>query len=300
MIPSLSKNDYAMSLLKAYVAEGKKDHEIVDLLKDKCGHRWGLSTVRRVRRKFLGSKKSDKAIENKDGHNIALSIPPPEITNDQKADWFRNQYRKTHLYLLLKDQFSDDEITTYMEEYGHICCQFEDIVLSEFFQIDDFLKHRILVNRTLSSLKTLLEEIDDIRIWIQNNKPREDEDEMEKKERNSKFIQLDSKRKSLAQSNDRYDKLLAARDKIYQSLSATRKDRIDQLINSKQTFFSLIVAMKSSEKIRDKEGTYAELSKIASGDIEEQWHQPIDFDDGESEPILLDENSILEEPDDEE
>ncbi len=283
----LPKNPEAIKLLQQMTEQGFADKKIQDRLEQEFGYRWSLETVRRARRKIgVNKNNKDPLINNT---NPTLSIPPPGLTEQEKSEWFRDQFKKNHLFKTLKDQFTQEEINGYLQEYGNLCCQFSDIVFSEFFQIDDFLKHRILINRQLIMMKSIQEELMSITAWIAKNPVNDDESKMIKQERISKFRDLEQSRTGLNRASERYDRLVGERQKIYQNLAATRKDRIEELRGGKENFFSLVASLQNSEAFRTKEGEYAELTKLASEDIKKAFRQKVELADGNKEPLIMDE-----------
>lgn len=286
----LSNNAPATELLTKLCKEGVPDKQIQDELLHKFNYKWNLETIRRTRRKLGINKKMDnnestKAIKE---NASTSSVPPPGLNNTEQAKWFKEQFMKSHLYVILKSQFTLEEIDVYLEEYGSLCTQFSDIVTSEFFQIDEFLKHRILINRQLILMKSFQEEITELTGWSANNPIKEDEDKDVKQLRIQQYRLLDQKRSDFAKVSERYDKLVTGRDKIYSNLAATRKDRIDELRGGKESFFNLVAILQSSEVERTKQGRYASLTKIASDDIKENWRKPQELSDGSLEPLILD------------
>jgi len=239
-----------------------------------------------------------------DNNSTTLSIPPPGLEDDEKAGWFREQFLKSHLFGELKSQFHASEIQSYMEEYGDVCCQFEDIVTSEFFQIDDYLKHRILINRQLKLMKDLQFQIEEVVQWISSHPFDSEELEMENekraeinRERVEQARRLDYLRNAMKSANDRYDKLCDARQKIMANLAATRKDRQEELRGGKDTFFQLVSNLQSSLAEREKQGRYAKLTELASKDIKKAFRKPVEFPDGQMRPIILDEHTSFDEED---
>lgn len=281
----LSSNEPAMKLLAELCNSGTSDKQIKDELLHKFGYAYNLETIRRHRRKLGINKGPD---HNKSAENIPSSFVPPGLNNIEKAEWFRNQFKMGHLYTILKNQFTQDEINVYVAEYGEVCTQFEDIVTSEYWGIDDLLKHRILINRQLILMKSFQEEITELTGWSANNPIKDDEDKDVKQARILQYRLLDQKRSDFTKVSERYDKLVSCRDKIYQNLAATRKDRIDELRGGKESFFNLVAILQSSESERNKQGRYAALTKIASEDIKEHWREPQEFPDGTNEPLVLD------------
>jgi len=283
----LSSNLPAMELLTKFCKEGMPDKQIQDELLHKFNYKWNLETIRRTRRKLGINKKINQTILPKENAPTS-SVPPPGLNNTEQAKWFKEQFMKSHLYIILKSQFTSEEIDVYLEEYGSLCTQFSDIVTSEFFQIDEFLKHRILINRQLILMKSFQEEITELTGWVANNPIKDDEDKDVKQMRIQQYRSLDQKRSDFAKVSERYDKLVTGRDKIYSNLAATRKDRIDELRGGKESFFNLVAILQSSEVVRNEQGRYAALTKIASEDIKMNWREPQELPDGSIESLILD------------
>jgi hypothetical protein len=291
---SLTKNDKAIDILKDCIRSNLTDQEIQNKLQKECGYRWNLGTIRKNRRKIGVIRKSGEITASID-IKPSLSVPPPGLSDKNKSEWFIEDFKKCHLFDILKKQFSTEEISTYLEEYGRICCQFEDIVVSEFFQIDKYLKHRILINKQLILAKTLEKEINELSLWIADNPIQDDEPAIKRKERVSIISRLDDKHIVLKQANERYDKLVGEEERMSKSLNATRKDRMDQLAGGKENFFKLVMALQHSEKERSQHGKYAELTRIASDDISREFRKAIKFPDGNIDTIITDHKSVTEE-----
>jgi len=293
----LSNNPKALELCIKLCKDGVPDKKIQEELLHHYNYKWNLETIRRTRRK-LGINKKIESVSPTKEITKAFSIPPPGLGDSEQAEWFRKRFKESHLYIILKSQFTDDEIDVYIEEYGNLCVQFSDLVMSEYFQLDEFLKHRILINRQLILMKSFQEEITELTGWSANNPIKEDEDKDVKQLRIQQYRLLDQKRSDFAKVSERYDKLVTGRDKIYSNLAATRKDRIDELRGGKESFFNLVAILQSSEAERTKQGRYASLTKIASDDIKENWRKPQELSDGSFEPLILDGEDIIEEESD--
>jgi len=287
----LSSDPLAMQILTDCIHQGYNDKKIQQRLLHECGHKWDIDTIRRRRRSMGVIKAPGQAIDPDIINTPVLTIPPPGLSDNEKAEWFRGQFKKTHLYKTIKRQFEPEEVIMYLEDFGLLCCQFEDIVISEFMQIDDFLKHRILVDRQLILVRTLQREITDLQLWFIEHPNKENEDKDMARFRIMQQRQLDDKHKCLRDINDRYDSLVKERQKIYNSLAATRKDRLDELKGGKETFFDLVTKLQHSQIERDRQGHFAELMKLAAEDLKKEWRQPVDFPDGDTEPIIMDDKT---------
>ncbi len=291
---SLIKNEKAMAILEECIKLGYTDSRTQQRLVEECGHEWALITIRNNRKK-LGVLKTPGEEAKTISTRPPLSVPPPGLSESERSQWFINDFKNSHLFTILKRQFSEQEVAIYLEEYGRICCQFEDIVVSEFFQIDKYLKHRILINRQLILTKVLQQEISEITAWISSNPVIENETPEKKKIRVETIMKLESQYSALRQANERYDKLVKEEENMSKSLNATRKDRMEQLSGGRENFLNLVAMLQHSEKERDQQGKYAELTKIASNDILKELRKPVTFPDGEIDTIITDQKSVMEE-----
>jgi len=294
MIKQLPKNPDAVKLLTEMHSQNFSAEKIRDRLEQEFGYRWNIETIRRYVRK-LEPKTENPVVKLSNSTDPTLSTPHPGLNQIEKAHWFRDQFKKSHLFANLKNQFNDLEISGYLEEYGNLCCQFEDIVFSEFFQIDDFLKHRILVDRQLYLMKSLQEELTGFMKWVAENPIVEDESKDKKTQRIEKFKKISETRQDLNKTSERYDKLVSERVKIYDNLAATRKDRIEELRGGKESFFNLVASLQAFESQRNEQGKYAVLTKIASEDVKNEFRKNVELSDGTKEPLLYDETTFEDE-----
>ncbi len=291
----LSHNQEAMEILKECVKQELTDKQIQQRLVRECGYEWTIETIGR-RRRAMGVTKKPGRPANTDAMDVpTFAAPPHGISDVEKANWFRDQFKRTHLYRTIQKQFEVEEVGVYIEDFGLLCCQFEDIVISEFMQIDDFLKHRILVDRQLILARSLQRQINDLMSWFVQNPKRENEDKDTIKYRILQQRQVDDRYKHFKIVNDRYDALVKERQKIYSSLAATRRDRLDELKGGKDTFFDLVAKLQHSQDERDRQGRFAELTKLASEDIKEEFRQPVEFPDGSVSPIIMDARTPFDE-----
>ncbi len=284
----LSANPKALQLLIDCVKQGLTDKKIQQRLAHECGYEWTVDTISRRRRSIGFTKKPGQTQSPETSNGPILTTPPYGLSDGEKANWFRDQFKKTHLYITLKRQFEPEEVAVYVEDFGLLCCQFEDIVVSEFMQVDDFLKHRLLIDGQLILKRSLQRKITDLQTWFVMNPKIEHEDKDTIKFRILQQRQLDDQYRYLRTVNDRYDALVKERQKIYNSLAATRKDRLDELRGGKATFFDLVAKLQHSQTERDRQGKLAELTKLASEDIKEHFRKTVEFPDGSLSPIIMD------------
>ena len=284
----LSKNSEAMKIIAESSEQGLTDKQIQSRLIRECGYEWSIDTIRRARRK-MGNVKIPGQTSSVETVDIPMmSNPPHGLSDNEKVNWFREQFKKTHLYRTIQKQLEPDEVTVYLDDFGLLCCQFEDIVVSEFMQIDDFLKHRILINRQLILGRSLQRSISDLELWFAENPRLEDEDKEKVKFRISQQRELDGKYKLQKEIQDRYDALIKERHKIHKSLAATRQDRLEELRGGQDTFIDLVVKLQHSKEERDRQGKLAELTKMAANDIKKKFREAVEFPDGSIDSIIVD------------
>jgi len=284
----LSSNPKAMQILKDCARQGLSDKKIQQRLVQECGIQWAINTISRRRRTMGVVKKPGQPVNTEALDNPMLKIPPPGLTDNEKAHWFRDQLKRTSMYRTLKRQFEAEEIVNYVEDFGLLCCQFEDIVVSEYMQIDDLLKHRLQINRLLTEIRFAQRQIADLQEWLSLNPRKEGEDGEKKRERILQHKQMDDQYQLVEKMSKRCDELVKARDKMYAHLAATRKDRLDDLRGGKESFLEIVGRLQHSQDERDREGRFAELTKLAAEDVKAEFRKPIEFPDGSVEPIIMD------------
>lgn len=286
----ITSDPRAVHIIKDCIKDGVKDKQIQEMLLQQCGHLWTLGAIAKKRRALGGTRTSRNTSREELVDSAVLSTPPYNLTDSEKAAWFRDQFRRTHFYVTIRKQFEPEEVAIYLEEFGLLCCQFENIVVSEFMQIDDFIKHRILIDRQLIVTKSIQQQIVELQNWFISNNKQTDEDSKEAiKRRMSQQRLLDEKYKQLKDANSRYDSLITERQKIYSSLAATRKDRLEELRGGKSTFLELVTKLQHSLEERNKQGRLAELTKISSEDFKESARTLMEFPDGDISPVIFDE-----------
>jgi len=284
----LSSNPRALEIVGEGVSNHLSDKDIQKILVKECGYKWTTDTIGRRRRAMI-SNKQDKPEVVSDGVDAPMmTVPPYGLNESETAAWFREQFKNSHLYPTIKRQLEPNEIIVYINDFGHLCCQFADIVVSEFMQIDDFLKHRILVDRQLVLALSLQRQIDILGLWFVENPKKEDEAKDTIKFRLMQQRQMDDFYKQLKVVNDRYDTLVKERARIYSGLNATRKDRLDELKGGKETFLDLVGKLQHSQEERDRHGRFAALTKLAAKDVADNFRKPNEFPDGTVAPIIMD------------
>lgn len=236
------------------------------------------------------------AIKNTTGGNKAGF----RLTEEERKNFFQTELRNAMYYEILQTQFSKEEMNYYLEEWGALCLQFEDILQSENRQIDELIKTRILMNRTLRDIKFGTDEIE--KYVKEINKIKIDAPKKDDFSDNSEYLSaLDdfNERLGMAQqtvsmmgsqvasmSRD-YDKLVERQNSLLSSLNALRRDRVDSLKKKGVSLITLIEIFQD-KKVREVQGRHQELLKLAKEKIQNEWRKDTVFPDGQKDGVLID------------
>lgn len=290
----LPQKPLVINLVQKMLAGGSSDPQIVSMVQSKFGLGWSEKSILKVKNGLVVEPVDLPEIETPKEPTIPVLpsiVPMPSMAEKPavREEYYRSEFCKTHFYQALLQQFLPLEVEMYLEEYGQICTQFEDIVATEFMQIDDFLKHRILIHRELVTIKSDRVEADGLSAWIHDHASAVDDPNYREK-----LARLTELRRLLSQSNARYDALVKARKDGYQHLAATRRDRLDDIRRTHQTFFDILDTFHRNRQFRDDQGKYAELTAIAGDDAAAHFRKLTVFPDGSSGEVLLDSECVDE------
>lgn len=217
------------------------------------------------------------------------------LTEKQRVEFYKTQFTSTLYYATLKSQFTKDELDYYLEEWGSLSIQFEDVVATEKRQIDEYIKMTILGNKILRNINVIEGEITILQQNIEEYRKKHPEIEADilAQEQDNQMIEMvnimNGQAKSIA--ND-YHRNLDLRTKLLQELNARRKDRVDQITKRGSTFLSILEEYRDKE-VRAQQGRYMELMKMAAAKKKAQWRKPTRYDDGTLDCVLMDEYSEL-------
>jgi len=217
-----------------------------------------------------------------------------KLSEKERKQFFKTELQNSLFYENLKSQFTDTELDFYLEEWGALCLQFEDIVTTERRQIDELIKTEIMGNRILRNIKiaedVILEVQQEVELLREVKDMEEDEDAQE---RDNSLISMIRTMSSQSQGmvND-YGKNQDARNKLLDNLNARRRDRIDQIQKSGLSFIEMM-KMMNENKIKEEQGQYIEMLKMSKDKKKELWRDPGLFPDGTKDCVLLDDKSNI-------
>lgn len=218
-----------------------------------------------------------------------------KLDENDKKEFFKTKLINSLYYDNIKKQFSKEEIDYYLEEWSALCLQFQDVVATESRQIDELIKASIMGNRLLRNIKFLEEQIEETQAYVKKIRLVVDiENNIEAQERDRELLDLmqQMRAESKNMTND-YHKIVSLKNQLLGQLNARRKDRIDQIKRSGNTFLSMVEAFQDTQ-VREVQGRYAELVKLAKENQKNKWRKVHSFPDGSRDNLILDQHSILE------
>lgn len=253
-----------------------------------------LQSVIKYRKKIGVYKGPTGKIQTIDKNNYTLQQVGKKMSEKQKIEFFRTEMINSSFYANLKEQFTQREIDFYLEEWGSLCLQFEDVLSTEKRQIDQYIKAFIISNRILRNIQTTEIEID--KLTKELEKYRKNHDMNNSEEAQERDIQLMTllqmmHGQSEAMGNS-WQKSEDMKNKILSELNGRRKDRVEQIGKRGSTFLGLVQQFRERET-RESQGRHIELLKLAKEKKTQDWNKVITFPDGTKDCILMNENAQL-------
>lgn len=199
-------------------------------------------------------------------------------------------------YEELGRQFTNDEVITYIEIYSTYREQFDDLFGTEKTQIHFVIIQQILINRIMRRLKQnekLLEDIgNEIKSINKQIKKETDPEQLQVHKEECHVL-----RSNLPEVSANLDKLNRAVKELednhrkgLEKLSATRKERLDRSVNIRSDWKELIKGLEDKRN-RRIQGILAERLRLAEEIESKKLREPIEFQDGNVDSILLDDKT---------
>ncbi len=208
----------------------------------------------------------------------------------------KQELRDSLSWKKLKDEFEDDEIAYFEQEYIALVHQFRDDVLAtEEQQIRKAITLDILMRRNMKSRKKLLNDIERVDDW-QEKAARDYKaakaglGEAERSQREEFLLNLETQLASLRAAEQsktkEYSDLDMRHQKLMEALKATRDQRISKIESGKVSVLGLLKELAEEER-RDIAGQQMALMKRATDKEYERLTRPHHYDDGNEDlPVL--------------
>lgn len=197
---------------------------------------------------------------------------------------------KSIYYADLCRQFTEKELEVFEYHWLNTSRQFnDDIMHTEEMQIIDMIKFEVLMNRLLNQESEINNNISDLNEKLQNERNKRTPDiEIIK----SYSIQIESLYRSLGQTQKEYNENHKSKTQIYQSLKATRDQRLKTIESSKETFIDWVKSLIKNPSLRRELGKDMEKHRIAT---EVEYKRLSDFHtyaDGQVDVPILNSDTI--------
>jgi hypothetical protein len=203
--------------------------------------------------------------------------------------------KKSILWKEIRNQFTPDELEAFLHHWKQIVGQFrKDILPTEELQIVDTIKLEILMSRTLTAQKSMMDDMNVYESLINKERMKEKEDQ-------DKEYTFDLERQiaALRVAKDAifkdYKDLQVQKDKSLKALKATREQRIEKLESNQETFASKIRQLNSDpEYVRDL-NEYLEKTRIAADNEYSKLSDFHTFMDGSIDQCVLNSDNVISE-----
>lgn len=217
------------------------------------------------------------------------------VIEDIKRDKFFQQ---------LDEMLTEDEIVLSHSIYLEMCEQFgNDIKYSERQEIIDFCIVSCLLNRELRKEKFIDEEMyrlnnEKTKLKKKKDSVGDDEDELED-EWESQIDEIDYAladiKEDRKETKIRQDKLMERKDKLLNSMNASRKNRANQLTDAAKNFSALTEYLQKNPEYRRQVGLDVEKMRLA---IHAEWFRLSElhkFADGSLDYPILSAETVAKE-----
>lgn len=196
-----------------------------------------------------------------------LEKKPHNLTREERERAAKSaikvQLRTSLAWKKLADEFTEDELAYFEEEYTALMEQFkDDVYKTEEQQIRKAITLDILMRRNMASRKKILSEIDRVDMMLRREirEYEEERPELSKEERLSREGNIGRIRTELSslqgaeQSKTReYSDLDGRHQKLMEALKATREQRILKVESNKQSVIGLIKELADEDRRAEAE-----------------------------------------------
>lgn len=231
--------------------------------------------------------------------HVALQ-PGPDATREERKQATRSairvELRNSLDWKKLADEFTEDELAYYEEEYVELVAQFrDDVWKTERQQIRKAITLDILMRRNMAMRKQALEDIARLekmqaRATRDFEAARDKLSEDVRQEREAFLLNIETQlqaSKAAEQSKTKeYTDLDLRHQKLMQDLKATREQRISKVESDKRSLLGILKELQD-EEVRLREEELMNLMKRAAEREHGRLSRPHKYDDGnEDQPIL--------------
>lgn len=223
-----------------------------------------------------------KLIERKLGKKLIVGGRNTDATYDIK---------KSMVWKELEDQFSEQELKSFLYHWERTINQFKDDVFpTEQMQVVDMIKLEILMNRILREQRESIKIIDALQEQIDLESKLNENADADKIA--SLSVQIANHRTAKESLSKEYNQYHSRKENMLKELKATRAERVQHIENSKQTVIGWVKRLLEDNSLRKELGIKMEKFRI-SVDVEKvRLFTPHKYMDNEIDSPLLTEETI--------
>jgi hypothetical protein len=218
-----------------------------------------------------------------------------KLTANSKVEY---DIRGTPHWRELQRQFTEDELESFMYHWNNVIKQFRDDVLhTEELQIIDMIKLELLMNRLLTSERSIKARIKELEFDISSIRSNgldtmtdDDKEEVFNIER-----QVSALYSSIESINKEYLENLREKTKILDKLKATREQRIKEIQSGKETMAGWIRSLLMNPEMGQKIGRDMEKMRLATQVEVQRLSDLFTYADGVVDRPLLTPETVMRE-----
>ena len=213
---------------------------------------------------------------------------------EKKAEENVNELESTAYWHEIKQQFDDNEIRAFSDEYRGYVDQFRGEVLhSEQIQILDAIKLGLLASRKIKQERALIDEAEEHDRELQALKARGFKQPEDYKRMDDLEHLIAMNRQQIDSLYKSYKDLLNEKAKVMKDLKATRGQREDISISAfKTSFKDWMKRLIEDRAFRAELGLFGEKHRLATEKEYERLSQPHTYMDGNQDLPIMNSNTV--------
>jgi len=195
-------------------------------------------------------------------------------------------------WIEIQNQFTEEELKLFRYHWARIISQFrDDVIPTEELQVVDLIKLELLMNRSLKSNKSNIEQITVMEALIQEERAR-DPDQQNVDMVFNMERQVASLRASQESLNKDYRELQTKKNSMLKEMKATREQRVKRLEDSKQSLTGWIAYLMSNPDITSRYGIEMEKMRLAMSKERDRLSDLHKYQDGMVDQPFLNSDTI--------
>ncbi len=220
----------------------------------------------------------------------------------QEPSWLGNKFNEEKArydlsfrpyWTELQAQFTEDELKLFEYHWSRIISQFsDDVIPTEEIQVVDLIKLELLMNRSLKSNKSNIEQISAFEALITEERQRgEDADTEAVFNLERQIAALRASQESL---NRDYRDLQDKKNKMLKEMKATREQRVQRFEDKEKSWNGLVSYLVSNPQVTQQYGREMEQMRIAAEKEKDRLSKYHKYTDGMVDQPFLTPDTVKE------